>query len=682
MSFDVGVDVGGTFTDLFAIETETGRVIVEKADTTTDAVAGVLEAMTRSGIDPGRIATFVFGSTIATNALVERKTEPVAFFGTEGFTDILEVRRLWREHLFGWNWDRPRSLVPSDLRFGIPGRIDWRGREIASLDLAAVDRAVDRVRKRGIHAVAVSLMFSFLNPDHERRVRARIQELAPEIAVTLSHEVNPEIKEYERASTTVVAAGLSPIVARLLSELQQRLADQGMSVGPQVIKSNGGIMSAAVARAKPLELARSGPAGGVASAVRLSRELDLPNLITVDMGGTTADVAVISDGETTYTQTSYLAWDIPIRVPMADVRSVGAGGGSIASLDVAGRLHVGPRSAGAAPGPVCYGRGGAEPTVTDAALVAGLIDPKRFLGGRMRVDAEVAAEAIRQRVAEPLGIDLTAAASGIIHLASVRMAQLIGEMTVQVGLDPRDYTVVGFGGAGPMFVATLATEMDARGAVVPLYPAVWSAFGGLYADVVHDYGRSHVAPLREVAPDEIDMIAGELAATARHDLETDGLDPTAASFEYTFDIRYKGQSHDLAVGVDLGQGFTAAVMRDAEARFEALHEKTFGHTRPGEPLQLVTVRLLSRVPRELALPKGELATAAPDVDQGRRRRVWLHGQDGGLEATVWDRGVLPAGFELAGPAIIEEDQSNTVVPPGMALNVSDAGHLMISRRTS
>lgn len=682
MSFHVGVDVGGTFTDLFAVEAETGRVIVEKADTTDDTVTGVLEAMNRSGVEPSRIGTFVFGSTIATNALVERKTEPVAYFGTEGFTDVLEVRRLWREHLFGWHWDRPRSLVPADLRFGIPGRIDWRGHEITPLDLAAVDQAVEQVRKRGIRAVAVSLMFSFLNPDHERRVRARLQELAPEIEVTLSHEVNPEIKEYERASTTVVAAGLSPIASRLLSELEERLTDAGMEAVPQVIKSNGGIMSAAAARTKPLELARSGPAGGVASAVRLARELDLPNLITVDIGGTTADVAVVTGGETTYTQTSYLAWDIPIRVPMADVRSVGAGGGSIASLDVAGRLHVGPRSAGAAPGPVCYGRGGTEPTVTDAALVAGLIDPHRFLGGRMHVDAKAAADAVRRQVAEPLGIELTAAASGIIHLASVRMAQLIGEMTVQVGLDPRDYTVVGFGGAGPMFVAALAAEMDARAAVVPLHPAVWSAFGGLYADVVHDYGRSHVAPLRQLAPDRIDAIAAELAATARRDLEMDGLDPSAASFEYAFDIRYKGQSHDLAVGVDLSQGFTAAAMRDAEARFETLHEKTFGHTRPGEPLQLVTLRLLSRVPRDLALPKGELAKGAPDADQARKRRVWLHGQGAGLEAAVWERSALPPGFELEGPAIIEEDQSNTVVPPGMSVNVSPAGHLMISRRTS
>ena len=273
---------------------------------------------------------------------------------------------MWREHLFGWKWDRPLSLVASDLRFGVPGRIDWKGREIEPLDLAAIDHAIARIEQRGLRAVAVSYLFSFLNPDHELRTRERFQALAPDIDVTLSHDVNPEIKEYERASTTVVAASLSPIVGRMMDELVTGLRRHGVPVVPRVIKSNGGVMSAQIARAKPLEIVRSGPAGGVASAIRLARDLGRPNLITLDIGGTTADVAVITDGAVRHSEQTSIAWDIPIRAAMADVRSIGAGGGSIAYLDRAERLHVGPRSAGAVPGPACYGRGGREPTVTDA----------------------------------------------------------------------------------------------------------------------------------------------------------------------------------------------------------------------------------------------------------------------------------------------------------------------------
>ena len=678
MGVHVGVDVGGTFTDLFAVDSGDGSVLVEKTDTTADAVSGVIEAIRQSGIDAGAVESLVFGSTIATNAIVQNTVEPVAFLGTEGFTDILETRRLWRQHLFGWKWDRPRSLVPADLRFGIPGRIDWKGREIEPLDLAAVDRAIERIRRRGLRAVAVSYLFSFLDPGHELRTGERFSVLAPEIDVTLSHRVNPEIKEYERASTTVVAASLSPIVGRMMDDLVAGLQRHGVPVMPRVIKSNGGVMSARIAASKPLEIVRSGPAGGVASAIRLSRDLDRPDLITLDIGGTTADVAVITDGAVRHSEQADIAWDIPVRVAMADVRSIGAGGGSVAYLDRAARLHVGPRSAGAVPGPACYRRGGSEATVTDAALVAGLVDPARFLGGRMAVSRDAAAETLRRTVAEPLGLGIADAASGVIHVITIRMAQLINEMTVQTGLDPRRYWLVGFGGAGPLFAGSLADEIGALGAIVPPYPAVWSAFGGLHADVVHDYAHSHLRLLGDLDADDVEGIVRAFAGAAARDLAEDGLLLENARTEHAFDVRYKGQSHHLRVPVDLSDGLTPASLEEVRGRFEAMHERMYGHTRPGEAQQLVTVRALVRVARTLPEAR-ETPWPSSGTGERRTRPVFFHGHREGVPTAVRNRRDLPPGTRIDGPLIVEEDQSNTVVPPGLSLTVGDDGALHLER---
>lgn len=676
MAYHVGVDVGGTFTDLFAIDDRSGAVLTEKADSTADGVGGVLRALQLSGIAPAEVATLVFGSTAATNALVERHLAPVAFLATEGFTDTLEIRRLWREHLFGWQWDRPVSLVPHDLRFGIPGRIDWRGREIAPLDLAALDGIIARLRRRGIGTVAVSLLFSFVNPAHEHRVRDRFAEAAPEITVLLSSDVNPEIKEYERASTTVIAAALSPLVDRMLASLEERLAAAGVIARPQIIKSNGGIMSAAAARAKPLEMVRSGPAGGVASALRLSRELGLPNLITVDIGGTTADVAVVTAGEAGFTRQAELEWDIPIRVPMADVRSVGAGGGSIALLDAAGRLRVGPESAGANPGPACYGRGGTAATVTDAAVVAGHLDPARFLGGRMAIDARAAEAAVRDGVATPLGLSVQEAASGILRLAAVRMGQLIGEMTVQVGLDPRDYVLVGFGGAGPLFLGALLDEVEAESAIVPRHPSVWSAFGGLFADVAHDYARSHIAMLDAIDPRTLDRLAQDLTELAAADLRRDGLAPGDATLGFALDMRYAGQSHEITVPLAGGPPFGRNALKATAAAFAVLHERHYAHQRE-DPCQLVTMRLAARLPRRLALPP--VALPEKPAKPIGIRPLWFHGRDEALDAQVWSRDSLAAGQRIAGPALVIEPQAHIILPPDQTLDVGAAGALILRR---
>ena len=682
MAFHVGIDVGGTFTDLFALDDASGRVVAEKADTTADAVGGLMAVLDKAEIPPGEIASLVFGSTLATNALIEGETAPVAFLGTAGFTDSLEVRRLWREHLFGWRWERPKALVPHALRLPIGGRIGPGGEELAPLDRASIDAAVERMRARGVTCAAVCLLFAFRNPDHERRVRERIAEIAPDIRVLLSHEINPEIGEYERASTTVIAAAMSPGVEAMLGALEARLAEAGVRAPVRVIKSNGGITSVATARKKPLDMMRSGPAGGVASALGLARSLARPNLIGVDIGGTTADVCVITGGEINVAQRVELAWDIPVRATLADVRSVGAGGGSIAAIDPAGRLQVGPHSAGSAPGPACYGRGGTAPTVTDAMLAAGMIDAGRFLGGRMAVDADAARIAVETGIAAPLGLNVEAASAGIVRLATARMAQLIGEMTVQAGLDPRDYSLVGFGGGGPLFAALLADEIEAAEAIVPRYPAVWSAFGGLFADIAHDYARSVVANAETLDLDALAADAVALMAEAKSDLERDGVEPEAARFDYALDMRYAGQSHELTIPIARPPPYAKDVIVAAGKEFERQHEAAFAHRRPGDAREVIALRLAVRVARGLALPAVSLPSAFDAEGEERRRTVWFPDGDGPLDASVVDRAALPAGCEVRGPAVIEEDQSTTVLPKGFVLRVARDGELVMTRGES
>lgn len=680
MPYHVGVDVGGTFTDLFAINDEDGGIVLEKVDTTPDAVGGVVAAIKLSGIPPEKIKSLIFGSTAITNALVERKLAPAAFIGTEGFTDTLEIRRLWREHLFGWKWDRPRSLVDHDLRFGIRGRIDWKGREVEPLNIPDVDAAVKMMQQRGIQVAAVSLLFSFLNPAHEQQVRDRIRDTAPEIRVVLSSTVNPEIKEYERASTTVIAAALAPLAEKILSNLETQLADHGVPATPQIIKSNGGITSSTSARNQPLEMARSGPAGGVASALCFSRETGIPNIIAIDIGGTTADVSVVTGGEASFTQQANLEWDIPLRTAMVDVRSIGAGGGSIASLDATGRLKVGPQSAGANPGPVCYGRGGTQPTVTDAAIVAGHLDPQHFLGGRMPIFADKAREALRTSIAKPLGLPVERAACGILHLAGVRMAQLIDAMTVQVGLDPRDYTLVGFGGGGPLFLSALVTETEAAAGIVPLYPAVWSAFGGLFADVVHDYAKSCLGKIESMDLNLLNGVCAGLRELALADLSQDGYAIGEAELRFKLDLRYEGQSHEISIPLGGQSPFGRDSLAAARTRFDSAHLQMFSHQRT-DPCQLVTVRLSASVRRKLEIPSGCPAatrTALPVA----QTEIWFHGHDEALRARVFARDQLGYSNKVSGPAIIIEPQAHCVIPPGMEASIGNRGEILIQRAAS
>jgi N-methylhydantoinase A/oxoprolinase/acetone carboxylase beta subunit len=662
----VGVDMGGTFTDVCAFGAD-GVARSAKAPTTADGIGGVLAAL-REVVEPAAIESLAFGSTVATNALAARRLARTGLLTTAGFRDVLDTRRLWRPELFGHAWERPPATVPRRLRLEARERIGPGGELVAALDEADVERAAAAFADAGVEAVAVAFLFAHLDPVHERRAREILQARLPGVPVLLSSDVNPERKEYERTSTTAIAAGLAPIVDRALRAIESTLAAEGLRRPLRVMKSNGGVMSARAARAKPVELVKSGPAGGAAAGVYLADALGEPDLILLDIGGTTADASLIRDGRPARAESDAVEWDIPIRVPVVDIRSIGAGGGSIAWLDPAGGLRVGPHSAGAEPGPAAYGRGGTRPTVTDAAVVAGLIDPARFLGGRMALDAP-AARASLAGIAGALGGDVEHAAAAVLHLAASEMAALVREITVERGFDPRDFVLVPFGGAGPLFAGALLDELGLQRVVVPAAPATLSAFGGAFADVRFDYVRSESGEIGDVDRARLDGAISDLLARADADMREEGFGD--AELAVSVDLRYAGQRFALELELR-GAGELAAAAR----RFEAEHERLYGHRRPERPVELVAVRV--RASATLARPvlPGAPATAAR---AGERRRTVVSYPARRLDAAILRREALRAGFVARGPLIVEEDQATTVVLAGQELRVGRLGVLEVVR---
>ncbi len=666
MSAIVGVDVGGTFTDVYVFED--GATQAAKAPTTSDTVSGVLSALGQV-IEPGRVDALSFGSTIATNALIERRLARVGLLTTLGFRDTLDIRRLWRPHLFGHSWDRPPAIVPRRLRLEAAGRIDWRGNEVEALDEEAVELAADRFLAEGVQAVAVCFLFSYLNPAHETRAGEILRtRLGPKVRILLSSDVNPARDEYERTSTTAIAAGLAPIIQGALSAVESSLENAGLRRPPRIMKSNGGVMSVRAARERPVELVKSGPAGGASAGSFLSERLDEPHLILIDIGGTSADASLVVDGRPARADRDELEWDIPIRVPVVDIQSIGAGGGSIAGLDAAGALKVGPRSAGAVPGPVAYGKGGTEPTVTDAALVAGLIDPKYFLGGSIELDLEGAQSSL-EPIASGLGYERETAAAGVIHVATVEMASLVRKITVDRGLDPRDFSLVAFGGAGPLFIGALLEELGMRRGIVPVGASTMSAMGGAFADVSFDYRRSEMTLVGEMPEGRLEDAFSELELRAIRDLDAEGL--RDSHLTRAVDLRYAGQWHEIEIEIAQGERLEAAA-----SRFEDAHERLWGHRRGEDAVELTGVRLraISRVPKPPIAPAPKLPTPAP---KGTRTVTFFGGEP--REVSVFERSSLGLGAELEGPVIIEEPQTTTVVLADQRIEVGTDGELVVAR---
>jgi N-methylhydantoinase A len=663
------VDVGGTFTD-FVVVTDEG-LSVHKEPTSTPQHEAVVAGLER--IDGAAGAPVVHGTTAATNALLEREGARTALVTTEGFADVLAIGRQNRPALYDLQPSRPPPLVPAERRHTVPERLDHEGTVLTPLDEAAVRRVADRLAEQDVESVALVFLFSYQTPAHEERAADLLREALPDVPVTRSSALLPEYREYERTATTVVNAYVRPQVARYLNRLDEALA--GRSV--RVMQSNGGTIGLDTAADEAARLALSGPAGGVVGALGVARRAfgtDAPRLLTLDMGGTSADVA-LCDGEVPRT-TEHTIADLPLRLPATDIHTVGAGGGSVAHVDAGGSLRVGPESAGAEPGPVCYGRGGTDPTVTDAHLVLGRLAPEHVLGGADTL--AMAPDAARAAVAElgqAAGLTPEAAALGVLRVANATMERALRRVSVERGHDPRDYTLVPFGGAGPLHAAALAEALGMRRILVPPAPGVLSALGLLMADVVYDSARAVLSRADALRDDPSPLTTAREAAAqdVRAVLSRHGT--PALSLE--LDVRYVGQSYELSVPLDAP--ITASTVADAVAAFHDRHRTRYGHADPDEPVEVVALRVRGRVaepPPEL--PREPKTDAPLDEAVLGTRPVWFD-PDGPIETTTYARSALRHGHALDGPAVLHQYDTTIVVPPGWHARVDARQNVRITR---
>lgn len=683
MRVHIGIDTGGTFTDVIAFREADGRIVALKVPSTPQNpaeafIAGVRAALEELGASPRDVAFLAHGTTVATNALLEGKGARTGLITTEGFRDVYEIRRLNRsfEDLYNIFWTKPTPLVPRYLRKEVRERVNVDGVAVVSLDADGVRDAAAALGEEGVESVAVCFLHSYLNPEHERQAAAIIREVLPGVSISLSHEVNPEYREYERTSTTIVNAFVAPIIERYLADLERRLAETGVSAALHVMHSGGAAQTGRAARSRPITTILSGPAAGVIGAEALGREIGVSDLITLDMGGTSTDVALLRQGKPTLASESELAGEV-IRAAMLDITTIGAGGGSIAWADEGGRLKVGPQSAGADPGPACYGRGGTQPTVTDANLVLGYLGTDAFLGGRMRLD-RAAAEAAIDRLAAELGLSRLETAHGIFRIANANMLRAIRLVSVERGLDPRRFALLAFGGAGPVHAAALAAELDIPRVIVPRNPGNFSAFGLLVADLSRDAVRTQLTPLRPEALDGIRQVYVDLEAQLTEQFVADGFDPGQVVFRRSVDARYVGQAYEVNVTVPVGLLAPSDVGALEEA-FHAAHAERYGHSAPGEPVELVNFRAIATVPTaKPAFPRLERTDSDGAAARIGERPAWFDGSGDPVLTPVLDRDQLDAGVVLTGPAIIEEPGATTVLLPGQRAEVDDLGNIVIA----
>jgi N-methylhydantoinase A len=681
--YRVTVDTGGTFSDFVYLAEDTGEVAITKVASTPDdpsrAILQGIEALIARGVEARDIGFFCHGTTVGTNALLEGKGVRTGLLVTEGFRGIYPVAEQARPYgpaIFDVMYDKPAMLVPQSLTGEVAERVDWRGNVLRPLDEAGLRTTVRDLKAKGVESFAVCLLFSFLHPRHETRVREIVAEEMPGASVSLSSEVLPQIREYYRLSTTVINAYLQPILARYITKLDQRLREAGIATRQKyVMQSNGGMATFEGAARRAVTTVLSGPAGGVTAGVYACRMTGLRNLITFDMGGTSCDVALIKDGEAAIASRGKIEGR-DLAVPMMDINTVSAGGGTIARVDRLGVLEVGPRSAGAVPGPACYGRGGEEPTITDCNLVLGYLSPDNFLGGRMRLDAERARRAVQERVARPLGMGVEEAAEGIIRIIDVKMEEAIKAISTMRGHDLRDFMLLAFGGAGPLHAGRIARELGMAGIVVPLYPGVFSAIGLLMSDVKHDYVQSRLAPLAALSADEVNAQFVRMEYTAAADLHADGFAQDRIRIERALDLRYAGQGYELTLACPAG-AITAEGLKHLRAAFDAQHEAMFGHAAPEEPVEVVSYRVrgVGLVP-PAALPRFERAGASLDDARRQTRKVRFDGAT--IDCPVYQREKLDVGLTVAGPAVLDQFDCTTVLCPGQVARVDEWKNLIVT----
>jgi N-methylhydantoinase A len=680
MAWRIGVDSGGTFTDVCLFDEDTGRVAVWKVPSTPDEPSrgiaqGVEEGVRRVGATAGDIGYFGHGTTVGTNALIQHRGVKTGLITTDGFRDLLEIGRQKRPDLYDLQADKPPVLVARDLRLEVPERVRADGTVETALDEVALRHAVRTLREAGVAAVAVCFLYGFVRPDHEATALRILAEEFPAAFACAGHEVAPEFREYERMSTAVVNAYLGPVMQGYIRRLADRLAQLGMVATPHLTQSNGGVIGFEQAARLPVRTLLSGPSTGVVAAQAVGKLAGIEDLITFDMGGTSTDVALLTGGACRLTNEATVQ-GYPIKAPMLDIHTVGAGGGSIAYVDSGGLLKVGPRSAGAFPGPVCYGHGSTEPAVTDANVVLQTLNPVSLLGGRMQVRQDLARVAIA-RLADRLGMDVMATAQGIISVVTANMARAIRVISVQRGYDPRDYTLAAFGGAGPLHAARLARELDIARILVPRNPGILCAMGLLLTDLRADFATTRLLTLAAAAVPDVERAFAGIAAQADGWFEAEHIAAGERRLTRTVDMRYAGQNYELPVPLPDGPITAATLDRLAEG-FEAAHRRMYGFVAEGEPVQLVTFRVeATGVVRKAAFqPQPERGADASAAIMGHRD-VWLPEAGGFVACPIYDRDRLTAGNRIDGPAIVEQMDATTVVLPGMTARVEPYLNLIL-----
>ena len=671
----LAVDIGGTFTDLIGFDDEAGAFLQAKSLTTPAELGqGVIDCIRQSGVRPAAVSELIHGSTIAINTLIERKGARTGLVVTRGTRDVYIIGRGNRPESYNLFFHRHRPLVSRQLTREVEERLLSSGDAEEPLQKASVVEACKALKAAGVEAVAVCFLHSYANPKHERIAGAMIRKAMPDVYLSLSHDILREYREFERMSTTVVNAYIGPKVGGYVKSLKSSLGGIGFAGDLSIMRSNGGVMTPDVATERPVAMMESGPVGGIIASARVGQQLGFPNVISFDMGGTTAKASLIRAGEPMLAPGYYVggyASGHPVMLPMIDVVEVGAGGGSIAWLDDIRALKVGPQSAGADPGPICYRGGGAQPTVTDANVVLGRIDPDNFLGGTMKLDAEGARRGIKEKVADPLKLDTVAAAQAIVDISIHKMSLAVREVSVAKGYDPRDFALVASGGAGPLHVCAIARELFIPSVIVPLFPSHFSALGMLLADERHDFIRTVYSDLASVDFTKLVSVHDEMVAEAKASLRH-GKD---AQYQVHLDIRYVGQEFTLSVPVGLAQlkrGDRGAI----RTAFDRLYEQRYAHYSPEEPVEMVNIRVAAIGKRpKLAFPG--LAAAGAAAPSGERS-AYFSSAGKPVTAKVYQRDHLGAGVHIAGPALVQEHGTTTVLFENDACKVATSGELIIA----
>jgi N-methylhydantoinase A len=691
-AFRVGVDVGGTFTDIVCLGHD-GSIYTHKVPSSVDDYSramqqGLQTVLQTHGIAGAAISELVHGATVASNTILEYKGARTGLLTTEGFRDVLEIRRIRMPRLYDMRWQKPPPLVERALRLEVSERINFRGEILRPLDLEAARKALDQLRHAGVQAIAICLLHAYVNPVHEQRLAAFIRHTAPDIYLSLSSEVQPEIKEYERTSTTVIDAYIKPVVQRYLQTMEAGLQGLGITAPLLVMQSSGGVVTSRGARDKPVHMIESGPVAGITGCLQLGQRLNYPNIITFDMGGTTAKASIIEAGQVSRAHEYEVGAGLNIghrllkgggylvRVPGIDVAEVGAGGGSIAWVDKGGALQVGPQSAGATPGPVCYNLGGTTPTVTDANVLLGYLNPDYLIGGALALDADKARYAITKHLAEPLGLDPVAAAYGVRVIATANMIRAVRAVSVERGRDPRDFVLFAFGGNGPGFAVDMARALHISRLLIPPAAGLFSAFGLLFSELEHHYVRTFLRRAEALEVGELQEQWRHLETEALATLQAEGYAPERVELHRFADMRYAGQNSELTIPAPMHDLVPEAIVGLLED-FGQEHEKTYGYRSANEPVELVNIRLTARgVSAQSRLPQ---TLCLPDEPYGAMlasRRVYFGPEHGYLDTPIQPRTALGEAA-WHGPLIIEEYDATTVIPPGCRAMLDAWGNIVV-----